>query len=307
MMSAMLAAAALALLAGLGAIAYGIPFKEFSVGSTLIQSGTLGVCTGLILFGLAAVLSELKVMSGRLRQRTSESDVRALQLPSPGKAELESSPVSPTEDVWREGGSPRPRPRMPDLSSPLSSSPLSSSPLSSPLSSSLRPAEPEQETGEPSAEPAERPRRNLLFSSSSRRERERAEKRASEPMPTDFRSPPLSEPPPVPLDEPAAAGPGSPPDNGWLRPDRSRSPETSRPPFPRRLARAAPAFVEPEPAPTPEPQDMDAPAVSIVKSGVVDGMAYSLYSDGSIEAQMPEGMMRFASIDELRTHLEGRT
>jgi hypothetical protein len=40
--------------------------------------------------------------------------------------------------------------------------------------------------------------------------------------------------------------------------------------------------------------------------GVVDGMAYSLYSDGSIEAQMPEGMMRFASIDELRAHLDHR-
>src|SRR3954453_5780166 len=145
MMSALLAAAALAVLAGLGAIAYGISFKEFSVGRTLIQSGPLGVCSGLILFGLAAVLSELKIMSGRLRQRmASESDVRALQLPGPGKAELESSPaVSPTEDVWREGGSPRPRPRMPYLSSPLSSSPLSSSPLSSPFSSSLRPAQPE--------------------------------------------------------------------------------------------------------------------------------------------------------------------
>jgi hypothetical protein len=35
-------------------------------------------------------------------------------------------------------------------------------------------------------------------------------------------------------------------------------------------------------------------------------MAYSLYSDGSIEAQMPEGMMRFASIDELRSHLDHR-
>jgi hypothetical protein len=34
--------------------------------------------------------------------------------------------------------------------------------------------------------------------------------------------------------------------------------------------------------------------------------AYSLYSDGSIEAQMPEGMMRFASIDELRSHLDQR-
>jgi hypothetical protein len=46
------------------------------------------------------------------------------------------------------------------------------------------------------------------------------------------------------------------------------------------------------------------PAATVVKSGMVDGMAYSLYSDGSIEAQMPEGMMRFASIEQLRTHID---
>ena len=51
----------------------------------------------------------------------------------------------------------------------------------------------------------------------------------------------------------------------------------------------------------------EADAVTVLKSGVVDGMAYSLYSDGSIEAQMPEGMMRFASIDELRSHLDHRS
>ena len=45
-------------------------------------------------------------------------------------------------------------------------------------------------------------------------------------------------------------------------------------------------------------------AVSILKSGVVDGMAYTLYSDGSIEAEMPEGTLRFASITELRAYLE---
>ena len=49
------------------------------------------------------------------------------------------------------------------------------------------------------------------------------------------------------------------------------------------------------------------PPVTVLKSGIVDGMAYSLYSDGSIEAQMPEGMMRFASIDELRAHLDQRS
>jgi hypothetical protein len=67
------------------------------------------------------------------------------------------------------------------------------------------------------------------------------------------------------------------------------------------------------PAPTPvepaagAPPAEAAPAVTVLKSGVVDGMAYSLYSDGSIEAQMPEGMMRFASIDELRAHLDQRS
>ena len=44
--------------------------------------------------------------------------------------------------------------------------------------------------------------------------------------------------------------------------------------------------------------------VSILKSGVVDGMAYTLYSDGSIEAQLPQGTVRFGSITELRNHLE---
>ena len=44
--------------------------------------------------------------------------------------------------------------------------------------------------------------------------------------------------------------------------------------------------------------------VSVLKSGVVDGMAYTLYSDGSIEAQLPQGMLRFGSITELRNHIE---
>ncbi len=52
-------------------------------------------------------------------------------------------------------------------------------------------------------------------------------------------------------------------------------------------------------APTPMP----AP-VSILKSGVVEGMAYALYSDGSIEAQLPQGRLRFGSITELRYHIE---
>src|SRR5215469_16228173 len=43
---------------------------------------------------------------------------------------------------------------------------------------------------------------------------------------------------------------------------------------------------------------------SVLKSGVVNGMPYTLYSDGSIEAQLPEGVLRFGSITELRDHIE---
>jgi hypothetical protein len=45
-------------------------------------------------------------------------------------------------------------------------------------------------------------------------------------------------------------------------------------------------------------------SVSILKSGVVEGMAYTLYSDGSIEAQLPQGTQRFGSISALRSHME---
>lgn len=48
----------------------------------------------------------------------------------------------------------------------------------------------------------------------------------------------------------------------------------------------------------------EAAPVSILKSGVVEGMAYTLYSDGSIEAQLPQGVLRFGSIAALRDHIE---
>jgi hypothetical protein len=56
-------------------------------------------------------------------------------------------------------------------------------------------------------------------------------------------------------------------------------------------------------SPTTAPEEAPLP-ISILKSGVVDGMAYTLYSDGSIEAQLPQGTLRFGSIAELRAHIE---
>jgi hypothetical protein len=49
------------------------------------------------------------------------------------------------------------------------------------------------------------------------------------------------------------------------------------------------------------------PAATILKSGVVDGMAYTLYTDGSIEAKLPQGTIRFGSVAELRAHIESNS
>jgi hypothetical protein len=69
-----------------------------------------------------------------------------------------------------------------------------------------------------------------------------------------------------------------------------------------------------EPAPSEPLPDMHPPAaaeaaapVTVLKSGTVEGMAYTLYSDGSIEAQLPQGMVRFGSITELRNHIESES
>ncbi len=78
-----------------------------------------------------------------------------------------------------------------------------------------------------------------------------------------------------------------------------------------RATAAQPAATVP---PTPEPPPVEeassalaagAPAApTILKTGVVEGMAYTLYSDGSIEAALPQGTLRFGSISALRDHIE---
>ncbi|CAA0087963.1 Uncharacterised protein [Starkeya nomas] len=56
----------------------------------------------------------------------------------------------------------------------------------------------------------------------------------------------------------------------------------------------------------PEVEEPEAePDVTVLKSGTIGGMAYKLYSDGSIEADLPDGTLRFASLQELRDHVSG--
>ena len=134
-------------------------------------------------------------------------------------------------------------------------------------------------------------RSNLVFAATSRKERER-QGRPPAISPPDLVPPPLAE-----VNEPQPSSF----ENGWTKP--IRNPDV--PPF-RRPGR--PMFAEQNAGlAAVSARNADQQTVTILKSGIVDGMAYSLYSDGSIEAQLPEGTMRFGSIDELRAHLDQRS
>jgi hypothetical protein len=56
-------------------------------------------------------------------------------------------------------------------------------------------------------------------------------------------------------------------------------------------------------APTDAPRAGPRP-VRVLKSGVINEVAYTLFSDGTIESKTPTQTLHFASIDEFRRHLE---
>jgi hypothetical protein len=293
MMVGMLVAGFGLVLAGLLAVGYGITINEFSTGNTLILAGVSGVCTGAIMLGLWVAVRELRNIGRRLgggvvAQPRGEVALRPVLAPGLSRETSSGDASVPFNQAVAEenaGG----------VASAVSSAP----PWLDEAATRERPrgaAPPEPEPAE--AAPAAKPKRNLLFSSTSRKERERAQARTSEPLPpdllsADLRSNPSAEPPPVPAEAPPPSF-----DDAWPKSERSKPGEVP----PQR--RSSPStFTEPSGGAAPGGEQ---PAVTVLKSGVVDGMAYSLFSDGSIEAQMPEGMMRFASIDELRSHLDQR-
>ena len=67
------------LLAGLVAIGFGIPVKEFSFGNTLILTGAVAACTGMIMLGLWTVVRELKNIALRLGSGVATNRARLLQ------------------------------------------------------------------------------------------------------------------------------------------------------------------------------------------------------------------------------------
>jgi len=98
MMVALLIAGVGSLLAGLLAIAFGIPVKEFSFGNTLMLIGAILACTGMILLGLWMVVRQLRDIARRLGPGFP-SEVQAGAALHPAAAEDGGFPVQP-----RSGG-----------------------------------------------------------------------------------------------------------------------------------------------------------------------------------------------------------
>jgi hypothetical protein len=297
MMIVMLVAAIGLLLAGLVTVGFGIEL-DLSFGNTLIQAGSVVACSGIILLGLWTVVRELKNIARRLGpDDVAESRAANTALATASATLREQAPDSGGFLSGRD----QPIPAHAGDTEPAAPAPWHEETAARDRGRSDAPAAAE-------AAAAVKPRRNLLFSSSSRKERERAESRTTDPFAADSHPDPAVAPFPPPFPPKPGEAPPATFEDAWPQLDRPRTAEV--PPPPRRSPRTPSTFTEPAAPATdrhpPAARPEDQPVVTVLKSGVVDGMAYSLYSDGSIEAQMPEGMMRFASIDELRKHLDQR-
>jgi hypothetical protein len=321
---------AIAVMLGVAMVGYGIPINAFSFGNTLIIAGTTAVVGGLIVIGVAAAVAQLQRISEALANRPPVRPSRPLetfdpvQAPPPGAPGRNPFPPRQKSDALareayaheqrmppampadlphydeRSAASAPPFLRNPELAPAEDYAEVSLSPRHADLGEFTRPASPPTYNGNGAAMPR------------------RHEGTGAEPA-GHLQPPPPQAPP-------RRAQPPSQFDNMW--PAEPKSPATSTLASEARLD-SRPAMTAPPPPPSPREQISreqapseqalreqvvseqalreNAPkapgAVAILKSGVVDGMGYTLYVDGSIEAELPQGTLRFASINDLRNHL----
>jgi hypothetical protein len=292
---------------GIATIGFGIPINEFNLGNTLIVSGTTAAAAGLILIGLSAAVDQLTQIAKALRPRAgarpasqpqaAEQAVPAGVRPGAFPVQAQGSvaaqikaavPVAPRGPIF---GKPKAEDRAGEAVPAESERSFSAierlrsslgradrkadaadaedhaSGASAPADRGANGAAPPGGAG---AESLKKPPLDFLF---------RSKSREAQPEAFDAVWPKRGQ-----RDEQADTGEAS----------RPAAPEVP-------IDRPSPA--EMAPASTPE----DARPAAILKSGVVDGMAYTLYADGSIEAQLPQGTVRFGSIAELRSHIENNS
>ncbi len=291
---------------GVGMVGYGIPVKEFSFGNTLIVAGTTTVVGGIIVFAIGAAVGKLQRIAEMLAARTPEQPSQPFEkfeppsstrsAPAPNRIPFPVRP-KPAADIPE----PIPEPTAPpalvaeEHPAPIVAPMLRNPDL--PVAAVEQFEVPEYENVSLSPQPQ----------MAAPAPTEIAE--PAPPLPDGMTPPPAAErrlePPPTFEDEPWRSTPPPPPRRMERQSQASDFdtmwPADSRPP-------KRPVIEEPKPEPKPELPRAPAPdvasePVAILKSGVVDGMGYTLYVDGSIEAELPNGTLRFASINELRDHL----
>ncbi|MDO8980661.1 MAG: hypothetical protein Q7V17_15640 [Afipia sp.] len=342
-MIALLIGGTVVLCIGLLTVVFGIPIKEFSFGNTMILAGAVVSCTGLVLIGLYFVGREFRNLARRLETglpapvmlpREPAADLEAPAI-RPARAEPPAAPrpMSPRPPIREERAAreerlgredtlfARDQPSdatrdRDDFAADDTHDPgrAPSEPAAwdeHPITRNRNFAPSKDEAFDTPAEPAPRQRRNIMFSSSRRDKNSELSSRDAPPPPDEGLHQPSAED--LPRGDAEAKAPNL-FDSAWPQSGRMRQESSSSSSsFPNGRTAPPPAADDEQETPEPArerfqlPRRADASSVTIVKSGVVDSMAYSLYSDGSIEAQMPEGMVRFASIDELRAHLDQRS
>jgi hypothetical protein len=290
--------------AGFVAIGFGIPVNAFSLGNTLIMAGTTAVVGGFLLIGLGAVVRELKRTrdAGAMSSASMSSSAPSAD-PFDVRAQYLGSQVSPGLATPRaEQGQRALFAADPKLAGTAAES--------DPAIAWLQPKDGEPTAGERAV--IEEFEASLAPQPSSRPQPTPTMARMPEPRPWT----PLgaAEPPgeqPV-RGEPGARAERAPtgsfdtvwPDTRAARSaesvERARKPDAPKPARePARTTKDGARDASAAPATAEEPRP-----VAILKSGMIDGMAYTLYADGSIEAVLPTGPIRFASVDALRSHLE---
>jgi hypothetical protein len=264
-------------LAGVAAIVAGIPVKEFSFGDTLIGSGATGLVGGLVLIGLGAAVAQLQriaeFLGARPLARAGQVEPAVRIGNGPGRVPFPPKPKSePREHPAEMPVVSRLQPKDRDSDAQLGVAPLLPNPdmpLMADEEAEQLPLSP-REAAAPSSRELPGKDQDVL---------------------PDFGG----EPPPPP--RPSYF------DKMW--PTEDRNPPAAPEPAPSRPESIprVPEMDDVEPV-AEEPRDEEINPVAVLKSGVVDGMGYTLYVDGSIEAELPDGTLRFASINELRAHLE---
>jgi hypothetical protein len=286
---------AIAVMVGVGMVGYGIPINEFSFGNTLIVAGSTAVVGGLIVIAISAAVSKLQRIAETLATRTPVRSSRPIEMfepPSGSRAapmpsQIPFPPRPKSETAVREAQPPA------DMA-------VEDHPAAAAAPTLRNPDSPVAAVEEFEV-----------------KEYEYVSLSPQQPMPAPA-AVDLGEPaPPPPVSDDAFPVAGMRPEPAVEAPWRSSPPPLERqsetsyfdalwPAESRPAKRPVIDEAKPEPkrdlAPAPAPEAQSAP-VAILKSGVVDGMAYTLYVDGSIEAELPQGTLHFASINELREHL----